>query len=62
MATGSWAPSTLRAVEAVEVLRRIWVQQFTRDQGRVGWREEKDLPPAAQRINSPYDPDALSGV
>jgi len=49
-------------VEAVEVLRRIWVQQFTRDEGRVGWREEKDLPPAAQRINSPYDPDALSGV
>ncbi len=65
MATTSWAPDAppaLRAVEAVEVLRQIWVQQFTRDEGRVGWREEKDLPPAAQRINSPYDPDARYGT
>jgi transposase len=46
----------------VEVLRRIWVQQFYREEGRVLWREEKDLPPAAQRINSPYDPDARHGT
>ncbi len=56
------APPALRAVEAVEVLRRIWVQQFTREEDRVGWREEKDLPPAAQRINSPYDPEARYGT
>ena len=56
------APPALRVVEAVAVLRRIWVQQFTRDEGRVGWREETDLPPAAQRINSPYDPDARYGT
>ncbi len=56
------APPVLRTVEAVAVLRRIWVQQFTRDEGRVGWREEVDLPPAAQRINSPYDPDARYGT
>ena len=56
------APPALRAVEAVEVLRRIWVQQFTREEDRVGWREETDLPPAAQRINSPYDPDARYGA
>jgi len=56
------APPVLRTVEAVEVLRRIWVQQFTRGEGRVGWREETDLPPAAQRINSPYDPDARYGT
>ncbi len=56
------APPTLRAVEAVAVLRRIWVQQFMRDETRVTWREEADLPPAAQRINSPYDPDARYGT
>jgi len=44
------------------VLRRIWVQQFMRDENRVTWREEADLPPAAQRINSPYDPDARYGT
>lgn len=56
------APPALRTVEAVEVLRRIWVQQFMRDEGGVGWREEKDVPPAAQRINSPYDPEARYGT
>jgi len=56
------APPALRAVEAVEVLRQIWVQQFTHDEDRVGWREETDLPPAAQRINAPYDPDARYGA
>ena len=48
------APPALRTVEAVEVLRRIWVQQFTREEGQVGWRAETNLLPAAQRINSPY--------
>ncbi len=46
----------------VDVLRRVWIQQFMWTQGRVGWREETDLPPAAQRINSPYDPDALTAT
>jgi len=40
----------------------IWIQQFMWTQGRVGWREETDLPPAAQRINSPYAPDARYGA
>jgi len=56
------APPTLCALEAVDVLRQVWIQQFMWTQGRVGWREETDLPPAAQRINSPYDPDARYGT
>jgi len=56
------APPALRAVEAVEVLRQIWVQQFLLNDAQVSWREEKDLPSAAQRINSPYDPEARYGT
>ncbi len=26
------------------------------------WREDNDLPPGAQRLASPYDPDARYGV
>ena len=56
------SPTELRAVEAVQVLRQIWVQQFYQQEGRVYWREDGNLPPAAQRINSPYDPQARYGT
>jgi transposase len=60
-----WDPATpagLRAVEAVQVLRLIWVQQFSVEGGQVHWRDEGTLPPAAQRITSPYDPQARYGT
>jgi len=49
-------------VEAVDVLRRIWVQQFYQEQGQVRWREEGNLPPASLWINSPYDPEVRYGT
>jgi transposase len=56
------SPAWLREVDAVQVLRQIWVQQFYQQDGRVCWREDGNLPPAAQRINSPYDPQARYGT
>ena len=56
------APAGLQAVEAVQVLRQIWIQQFYLEGGQVHWREEGNLPPAAQRLNSPYDPQARFGT
>jgi transposase len=56
-----WAPETppyLHQIEAVETLRRIWVQQYTFTDGRVRWRTDKELPPNALLIVSPYDADA----
>lgn len=53
-------PAVLRSLPAVEVLRRVWVQQFyaaPKDQA-LRWRTAEDLPPAALLISSPYDPDA----
>ena len=55
-------PAHLRVVPAVDVLRRIWLQQYWTDNGTVRWRQEADLPPTALLIVSPYDPDARFGI
>src|SRR5947209_7869938 len=53
------APAWLRQVPAVETLRRVWVQNFYIDGERLQWRTEtQGIPPAADFISSPYDPDA----
>ena len=52
----------LRHLPDLEVLRRVWVQQYYRctEPGRdeVRWRRQDEQPPAALRIQSPYDLDA----
>ncbi len=54
------APTWLREVPAVQILRQVWVQQFYPPDGagRIRWRTAEDLPPAPLLISSPYDPDA----
>ncbi|MCX4793468.1 IS1182 family transposase [Streptomyces sp. NBC_01242] len=56
------APDWLREIEAVQVLRVSWVQQYHRDEKGVRWREGKDLPPVHHRLCSPYDTDARYGI
>jgi transposase len=58
------APSWLRTVPAVETLRQVWVQEYyaSAADGRVRWRAVEDLPPAAQMVNSPHDPDARFSI
>jgi len=61
--TAIWAagaPTWLRQVPAVETLRLIWVQQYeaVASDAAMRWRALDDQPPAAQHINSPYDPEA----
>jgi transposase len=55
-------PEAVRGAPALEILRRIWVQQFYLDasdpEPKLRMREPKDLPAAEQRIRSPYDLDA----
>ncbi len=54
------APTWLKEVAAVQVLRRVWEQQFypPDEAGHVRWRVAEDLPEAMELISSPYDPDA----
>jgi transposase len=49
----------LRDLESVKVLRQTWRQQFIEEDGRVRLRRAgKELAPAGERIDSPYDPEA----
>jgi transposase len=54
------APAWLREVPAVQILRRVWLQQFyaTPPAEPMRWRLADDLPPGPLLISSPYDPDA----
>jgi transposase len=57
---GPGSPGWLRELPAVQVLRRIWIQQYYRDGEKVVRREEREhgLPPGRDRLASPYDLDA----
>jgi transposase len=52
------APLWLREVPAVAILRRVWMQNYWWDGTQLHWREADNIPPAAQFISSPYDPEA----
>jgi hypothetical protein len=60
------APAWLRQIRAVEVLRRVWLQNYTRTVTEAGQevarRESKDLLPSRLRLTSPYDLDARYGL
>jgi transposase len=56
---GPDAPAWLRELPALAILRRVWVQNFYVQEGRLQWRtQELGIPPAARYISSPYDLDA----
>lgn len=52
------APGWLRQIPAVEILRRVWLQQFHLQDDAVRWRPSDDTPPAGLFLNSPHDLDA----
>ena len=53
------APSWLGQVPAVQILRQVWLQNYTWTRhGTLRWRTNEELPPSAQFISSPYDLDA----
>jgi transposase len=52
------APTELRTLAAVEILRQVWVQNFMIRDERVVWRDNSNVPPSGRYIGSPYDPDA----
>jgi len=42
----------------VEILRRVWLQNYYQENDAIRWRKEGNLPPASQMIIPPYDEDA----
>jgi transposase len=49
------SPGWLREIEAVQTLRRVWIEQYQSVEGRVRWRGPDDQPPSSRLITSPYD-------
>lgn len=52
------SPDFLKQLPVVHLLWRLWIEQFEEVAGQLCWRQRGNLPPAAQMINSPYDPEA----
>ena len=52
------SPQEVRDNPAVEILRRVWVQEYYRVDDHTDWRKPDNAPPGEQRIQSPYDPEA----
>jgi transposase len=48
----------LQEVPAVKTLRQVWAEQYSEVNGKLGWREVKDMPSPADLIASPYDTEA----
>lgn len=59
---GPDAPAWVRQIPAVELLRRIWVQNFYQEEGVLQWRHAQNIPPAAQAICSPFDAEARYSI
>ena len=56
------SPPALGQLPAVQVLRQVWLQQFVFEDGKLRWREKKEVPPASILINSPYDAEACYSI
>ncbi len=56
------APPELRWLPAVEILRQVWLQQYYAPTEKVQLRSEKDGPPSAIRIRSPYEIEARNST
>src|SRR5215218_6871478 len=53
------APAEARAVPMVRTLREVWRVHYARgDDGQPRWRKVEELPPVAERMQSPHDPEA----
>lgn len=48
----------LRELDAIETLRRVWLQHYHAHEQQTPWRADGELPPSALLITSPYDVEA----
>ena len=56
---GKESPQWLCEIEAVETLRRVWLQQYYKEGKVLRWRGPEDgMPPASLGLHSPHDTDA----
>jgi transposase len=56
------APTWLKEIPAVEILRKVWIQQFYIEEEKICWRSNNNIPPSSLLISSPYDIQAHMSV
>ncbi len=54
----STSPAWLQDLDAIDILRRVWIQQYHASEHETPWRADQELPPSALLIVSPYDVEA----
>ena len=54
-------PLGLKKLPAVEILRRVWIQEYYQQDDDIQWRKPDNIPPSEKTIHSPYDPEARYG-
>ena len=55
---GPTAPAAARELPMLQTLRDVWRVHYARDDGPLRWRSVAELPPVAERMQSPFDPQA----
>lgn len=48
-------PPFIRKLPAIEILRRVWIQNYVYEGEKLHWRSNDDIPKAACFVASPYD-------
>lgn len=61
LVTDETAPAQLKKLKMVKALRQMWENQFEIKNGKIQFRPAKELPPASDRFDSPYDIEARYG-
>jgi len=60
---GASLPIAWQDLPAIQALQQVWAQQYDLSQpGPIRWRLTKELPPAAELIQSPYDLEARYAI
>jgi transposase len=45
----------LAQLPAVQILRRVWTDQYIEEAGQLRWRSKEEMPAPAEQVSSPYD-------
>jgi transposase len=56
------APETVQKDAAVDILRRVWVQQYYIQEEDIFWRQPDNVPSSELAIHSPYDGEARFSI
>lgn len=50
-------PEEVKRTQRIKILKQVWDTHFDRTQEGIRWKDSKEFPRVAERIQSPYDPE-----